>query len=84
MVTHKDEPLCNNGLRLHLISMDTTMSPWQLVLVPAIIGLTLKVIEQGEDVAGDVALADPVRALHTVSCDPSLKAKLPLACVLLP
>jgi proteasome accessory factor A len=79
MVTQKDEPLGNNGSRFHLISMDTAMSRWQLVLVPAIIGLTLKVIELGEDVANDVALADPVRALQTVSCDLSLKVKLPLA-----
>lgn len=79
MVTQKDEPLSNNGLRLHLISLDTTISPWQLVLVPAIIALSLKVIESGEDIARNVTLANPIRALQTVSCDPSLTAELPLA-----
>jgi len=79
MITQKDEPLCNNGLRLHLLSMSTPISPWQLVLVPAIIGLTLRVIEGGHDIAKKVTLDDPVRALHAVSSDPSLKAKLPLA-----
>lgn len=79
MVTLKDEPLCKKGHRMHLLSLDTTMSPWQLMLVPAIIALSLKAVEAGEDVAGPIALAEPVQVLRTVSCDPSLKAQLPLA-----
>lgn len=78
MITCKDDPLGRNKYRLHLISLDSTMSQWQLALVPAIIVLALKVTEMGTDVAGPVALVDPVRALRAVSGDPSLSVALPL------
>ena len=78
IVTAKDEALCVNGIRLHVISLDTALSPWQLALVPGILSLALKTAETGVDLAGPVALADPVRALQRVSADPSLKAGLPL------
>lgn len=78
MVTVKDEPLCSNGTRLHLICLDTPRSPLQIFLVPAIIVLVLKAAEAG-DIAGPVCLSDPVESLLTVSRDPSLKARLPLS-----
>jgi len=79
MITCKNESLNKEGHRLHLISFDTVMNQWQLALVPAILVLVLKVIESGkENIAGPMLLADPIQALHTVSCDPSLTASLPL------
>jgi hypothetical protein len=79
LVTAKDEPLSASGARLHVISFDTTISPWQLILVPAVLALSAKAVESGHDIAERWSLADPVRALQTVSCDPSLRAELPLA-----
>ena len=79
MITVKDEPLSDNGTRIHIICFDTAMSTHQLALVPAIVAMVLKTIESDKDIAGPVALADPVHQwLHTVSRDPSLSAKLPL------
>jgi hypothetical protein len=78
MITAKDETLCKNGTRLHIICFDTPKSIYQIALVPAIIALVLKVVESGKDVAIPVTLIDPIQSLHTVSCDLPLRAKLPL------
>jgi len=78
MITAKDEALCDNGIRVHLICFDTPKNPYQIALIPSIIAMALKAIESGKDIAGPVTLADPIRALHTVSCDLSLSAKLSL------
>lgn len=78
MITRKDESLADHGIRIHVISLDTVVSSWQLALVPSILALSLKAIGTGEDIAGPVALLDPVESLRTVSCDPSLGARLPL------
>jgi len=79
MVTAKDEPLSETGARLHVISLDTPISTWQLVLVPACLALSAKAAESGRDAAARWELADPIAALHSVSLDPSLRAELPLA-----
>jgi proteasome accessory factor A len=78
MITAKDEALSNHGTRLHLICFDTPKSVYQVALIPAIMAITLKVIENGKDIAGPVTLADPIRALHKVSGDPGLNARLEL------
>ena len=78
LITKKDESLSSVGRRIHVISMDTVLSPWQLTLVPAILGLTLQALETGVDLAGPVTLADPMQALRKVSLDLSLKAPLEL------
>lgn len=78
MITRKDEALADRGSRIHLISMDTVISPWQLALVPAALALTLKVVETGMDIASPFRLANPIKALRAVSCDPSLTVALPL------
>lgn len=78
MVTLKDEPLCSNGTRVHVILIDTAMSQWQLALVPAMLCLALGAIEAGQDLAGPVALAQPVQALQCVSTDPQLATSLGL------
>jgi len=44
MITSKDEPLSDSGVRLHVISLDTTVSRWQLILVPAIMALSGKAV----------------------------------------
>ncbi len=80
MITLNDEPLSSSGLRLHMICFDTPMSTYQLALVPAVIAITVKAIESGADIAGPVALSEPVvKHLQTVSRDCSLSAELPLA-----
>jgi len=78
MITVKDEPLTDSGIRLHLICFDTPVSACQIALIPAIIAMTLKVIESGKDIAGPVTLGDPKESMQAVSCDPSLSARLPL------
>jgi len=78
IITVKDEMLTDKGVRLHLICFDTPRSRLQMALVPAIIALVLKAVEAGKDIAADVALADPIQALHKVSTDPSLSARLAL------
>ena len=78
IITAKDEALCNNGFRLHVISFDTPKSIYQLALVPAVIAMVTKAIESGKDIASPVTLADPIQALRAVSSDPSLRARLPL------
>lgn len=78
MITIKDEPLSVNGIRIHMICFDTAKSVFQLALVPAIVAMAVKAVESGKDIAGPVSLDDSVKALHTVSCDPSVSAKLPL------
>jgi hypothetical protein len=76
MITAKDEALCKNGTRLHIICFDTPKSIYQIALVPAIITIVLKMVESGKDVAGPITLVDPIQSLCTVSCDPSLGARL--------
>jgi len=76
MFTYKDEPLADQGIRIHLICLDTVISPWQLALVPAILALTLRIVETGEDIAQTVNLDNPMKSLRLVSCDPSLSAQL--------
>jgi proteasome accessory factor A len=78
IITVKDEALSESGTRLHLVCFDTNKNAYQLILIPAIIAMTLKAVEQGIDIAKKVALADPVQSLHNVSCDPSLSVQLPL------
>lgn len=78
MITAKDEALCARGTRVHVISLDTAMSPWQLVLVPGMVALTLDAVMAGADVARQVAVADVPRALQRISTDPSLKATVRL------
>jgi hypothetical protein len=79
MITSKDEPLSDKGFRLHIVSLDTNISPCQLVLVPAIIALGAKAVESSGAIGDRLELADPVGSLQIVSGDPSLRAQLPLA-----
>jgi Pup amidohydrolase len=73
------EPLSvlKNRKRLHILYSDTNMSSIGVYLKIGITGLILEMIEEGHRFE-KVHLADPLKALRTVSCDLSLKEKLPL------
>ena len=81
MITAKDESLSDSGTRLHIICLDTPKSIYQLVLVPAILAMTIQVLEEsGQDIADTFELSRPDMALQQVSLDPSLSAKLKTKC----
>lgn len=67
----------NRKKRLHILMSDTNMSSLGVYLKFGITGLVLELIEEGFSFR-EVNLKDPLSALHTVSHDISLKAKLPL------
>lgn len=79
LITTKDESLAGAGWqRIHLISIDTPCSPWVMLLIPAILAMTVELLERGNNVGAGFALRDPIRALRAVSRDLTLRAPLEL------
>ncbi|RBP98425.1 proteasome accessory factor PafA2 [Bifidobacterium aemilianum] len=89
IINTRDEPHAGERYRrLHVIAGDANRMDWPQALKLGTTSLLLWVLEEAAsthtafDLAGlldDLALADPVQALHTVSRDMSLSADLPLA-----
>jgi hypothetical protein len=65
--------------RLHLISKDSQRAPFGIYLTYGSTGLLLQLLNAGLAVGRGLALENAVEALRTISCDPWLKAKVPLA-----
>ncbi len=78
MVNTRDEPHADNSKyrRLHVISGDANMSQYSNLLKFGTAALVLELIEKGA--CPRILLKDPVEAMHTVSHDLSLSARLPL------
>ena len=80
IINTRDEPHAdpNEFRRLHTIIGDANMSQTSNLLKLGLTKLVLDAIERGARF-DDLRLADPVRALKTISRDPSLKVTAPLA-----
>ncbi len=66
-------------VRAHLITKDSQRSPFGVYLTLGVTGLLFALLNEGRTVGQGLALADPLRALRTFSCDPWLQATAPLA-----
>jgi hypothetical protein len=66
-------------VRAHLIAKDSQRSPFGIYLTLGVTGLLFALLNEGRPVGQGLALADPLRALRTFSCDPWLHARAPLA-----
>jgi hypothetical protein len=66
-------------VRAHLIAKDSQRSPFGVYLTLGVTGLLFALLNEGRPVGQGLALADPLRALRTFSCDPWLRATAPLA-----
>ncbi len=66
-------------LRVHLIGKDSQRSPFGTYLTFATTGLLIEMLNRGHTVGAGLALAEPVRALRTISRDPWLRVRVPLA-----
>ncbi|MGQ4532835.1 depupylase/deamidase Dop [Dermabacteraceae bacterium P13138] len=84
IINTRDEPhaLASEYRRLHVIVGDANTSQFATYLKLGITSLVLAALEKqhrtGEQILPRIVLADPVAAMHTVSHDLSLKARLPL------
>jgi len=79
LITAKDESLADaQWRRVHLIAIDSPISPVAAYLVPAILWLSLRLLEHGRDIGLQFDLADPITSLRRVSCDLTLNAPLDL------
>jgi proteasome accessory factor A len=81
IVNTRDEPHSEPGRfrRLHVIVGDANMSEVSTFLKIGTTAVVLAMIEDDVPTPRDLALADPVRALHRVSADTSLTHPLELA-----
>ncbi|HKI32440.1 MAG TPA: proteasome accessory factor PafA2 family protein [Gemmataceae bacterium] len=68
-----------NWTRAHLIAKDSQRAPFGTYLTFGTTGLLFVLVNAGRRVGQGLALADPVRAAQTISCDPWLRARVPLA-----
>jgi hypothetical protein len=66
-------------VRVHLIGKDSQRSPFGTYLTFATTALLIEMLNRGYVFGTGLALADPVRALRTISLDPWLRARVPLA-----
>jgi hypothetical protein len=66
-------------LRVHLIGKDSQRAPFGTYLTFATTGLLIEMLNRGHTVGHGLALAEPVQALRTISHDPWLRARVPLA-----
>src|SRR6185437_13221606 len=65
--------------RLHLISKDSQRAPFGTYLTFGTTGLLVLLLNAGRKIGAGLELADPVRAIRTISCDPWLRrARVPL------
>lgn len=79
LITTKDESLAGaDWQRIHLISIDSPLSPSTMMLVPAILAMAVELLARGKDIGSKFALADPIRALRSISRNLSLKMPLEL------
>jgi proteasome accessory factor A len=65
--------------RAHLIAKDSQRAPFGIYLTFGTTGLLFLLLNEGYCVGEGLALADPVRAAQAISCDPWLRARVPLA-----
>ncbi len=79
IINTRDEPHADPELyrRLHVIIGDANLSEYATFLKMGITSLALSMVEEGWDFTG-FALERPVRQLHAVSHDPSLRQQLEL------
>lgn len=79
IVNTRDEPHADDRKyrRLHVIIGDANLAHWSQLLKFGTTALVLSLVEKG--LAPDIALYDPVAALHRISHDPSLRNAVPLA-----
>jgi hypothetical protein len=68
-----------NWTRAHLIAKDSQRAPFGTYLTFATTGLLFVLVNNGRKVGQGLVLADPIRAAQTISCDPWLRARVPLA-----
>jgi hypothetical protein len=68
-----------NWTRAHLIAKDSQRAPFGIYLTFGTTGLLFLMMNDGWKVGQGLALADPVKAAQTISCDPWLRARVPLA-----
>ncbi len=80
IVNTRDEPHADPQFhrRLHVIVGDANLSEVATYLKMAITSLTLSLIEDDVDLS-DLALQNPVQAIHEISHDPTLSLKVELA-----
>lgn len=69
----------NGWVRVHLITKDSQRSPFSIYLTFGTTGLLLLLINEGRKVGDGLALAEPVKALQSISLDPSLRVRVRLA-----
>jgi Pup amidohydrolase len=81
IVNTRDEPHADPGRfrRLHVILGDANLSEVAILLKVGTTAVVLAMVEDGVPPPRDLALADPVRAIHQVSADLSLSLPLELA-----
>ncbi len=79
IINTRDEPhaASDRYRRLHVIIGDANLCHVATYLKMGTTALVLRLIEDG--VAPDLSLADPVAAVHTISHDVSLRARVPLS-----
>ncbi len=79
LINTRDEPHADRDKyrRLHVITGDANLAHYSNLLKFGTMALVLELIEQGK--APVFKLADPVKAMHTVSRDLSFTQQLPLA-----
>jgi Pup-ligase protein len=68
-----------NWTRAHLIAKDSQRAPFGIYLTFGTTGLLFLMVNDGRKVGQGLALADPVKAAQTISGDPWLRARVPLA-----
>ncbi|MQA13563.1 MAG: proteasome accessory factor PafA2 [Pseudonocardiaceae bacterium] len=80
IINTRDEPHADADKyrRLHVIIGDANLAEYSTYLKVGTTALVLDLIEAGERF-DDLRLAEPVRAVHTISHDPSLKARVELS-----
>jgi len=81
IINTRDEPHCDASVyrRLHVITGDANLSEVATLLKIGVSALVLCLIEDDVLVTRDLVLANPVRAMHDVSHDPTLRAPMELA-----
>jgi len=81
IVNTRDEPHAEPGRfrRLHVIVGDANLSEVATLLKVGTTAIVLSLVEDDVPMPRDLALADPVRAMHAVSADLSLSRPLELA-----
>jgi hypothetical protein len=64
--------------RVHLIGKDSQRAPFGIYLTFGVTGLLFVLLNAGRKVGKGLLLKDPLAALRTISCDPWLRAQVPL------